>query len=131
MKKRILFLAFLSSISLIVSGCDNDSEINNQETKQRIVTKFLNYDDSILYVSTISYGENAVYGGETPTKPGNESTYYTFSGWDKSLESIKEDTTFYAQYTSETKKYLITFVNYNDEILDVDSFPGFVGVSPP
>lgn len=84
----------------------------------RVVTKFLNYDESVLYVNTILYGEDAVYQGEKPVRENSETTVYTFSGWDKPLEKIVEDTTFYAQYTDSVRKYEIKFVDYDDRLLE-------------
>ena len=100
----------------ILTGCNSV-----ESHPSRVVTKFLNYDESVLYVNTIPYGEDAVYQGETPTRESSETTVYTFSGWDKSLEKIVEDTTFYAQYTDSVRKYEIKFVDYDDTLLEKQS----------
>ena len=114
-KRKLLTLLTLVGTSLaVLVGCTTAGDNH----PSRVVTKFLNYDESVLYVNTIPYGENAVYQGETPTRASSETTVYTFSGWDKPLESIKEDTSFYAQYVESTRKYEIQFVDYNDTLLE-------------
>ena len=63
---------------------------------------FKNYDGTILYTTTVSYGESVTYAGVTPTKPdttsGDKTFVWTFTGWDKSLDRITEDTIFTAQF---------------------------------
>ena len=138
MKKRILFATVLSAFALIIAGCnsgDNSSSGGETPIPTRVTTKFLNYDDTVLYVNTIPYGQNAEYKGEIPKKPSDQSFVYTFAGWDKSLENIVEDTNFYAQYSSAKRKYDITFLNYDGEVLETQnleygSTPIYGGVTP-
>src|SRR5574344_497623 len=78
---------------------------------------FNNYDNTLLYESIVTYGGNATYKGETPTKATEDGEIYTFSGWDKSLLNIKEDTVFTAVFSKKKAEYTITFVNYDDTVL--------------
>lgn len=78
---------------------------------------FKNYDSSILFYTSIKYGEDAVYQGETPIRPSSNEFTYVFSGWDKPLKSIKTDTTFIAQYEQFDRLYNITWsVNGEDTV---------------
>ncbi len=66
--------------------------------------KFVNYDGTELYSTKVSAGENVTYEGDTPTKPsetsGDQTIDWTFSGWDKSLYGVTEDTVFTAQFNA-------------------------------
>ena len=117
MKKKLFFLITLAGMSVsLLAGCNSGETHSN-----RVVTKFLNYDESVLFVTTIPYGTDAEYQGETPTRESSESTVYTFSGWDKVLTSIVEDTTFYAQYSQSVRQYEIKFANYDGTILETQN----------
>jgi hypothetical protein len=82
---------------------------------------FVNYDGAELYTTTVVQGETAFYKGEVPTRPQNESTTYSFIGWNKSLGNIQSNTTFIAQYTAKVRAYQARFLNYDDSLLDVES----------
>ena len=140
MKKNKLFLFSIIGLSLFAITCctsnsGDESGGGSDEHPSRVTTKFLNYDDTVLYANTIPYGGNAVYEGEKPKRPSSNTTFYSFSGWDKSLENIIVDTTFHAQYSETTRKYNISFINYDDEVLETqnleyDSMPIYGGRTP-
>ena len=82
---------------------------------------FKNYDGVILSTQYCGVGERITYEGEDPTKPDDDDgagtvLKYEFTGWNKSLKNIQEDTVFTAQYSSSTY-YECTFVNYNGDLL--------------
>lgn len=74
---------------------------------------FNNYDNTLLYSTVVKHGEDVVYEGEKPTKASQGEEIYNFVGWDKSLENIKENTTFTALYTVDKESYNVTFCNYD------------------
>ena len=86
----------------------------------RYTCTFLNYDGSDLYKTKVNRGEDVVYKGKTPTRPnskdGNTIIQWTFSGWDKKLTGITEDTVFIAQYNSPNA-LKCKFVNYDGSLL--------------
>lgn len=94
-------------------------------TADTVVTKFkcyfYNYDGTLLFKTSVVEGGNAVYGGETPTKPNDETYSYDFSGWTPNIEttSIYADTEFTAYFTS-TKLLVVNWVNYDGTILQTD-----------
>lgn len=63
---------------------------------------FKNYDGTILETKDVIQGDDAVYTGSTPYKPGSRSGdyiyTYTFSGWSSSLKNIQSDKVFTAQF---------------------------------
>ena len=82
-----------------------------------IVCKFVNYNQTELYVDFVSFGGTADYKGPAPYREPDENYVYTFAGWDKELTNIVEETTFTATYTSEERKFVVKFYNYDDELL--------------
>ena len=64
---------------------------------------FVNYDDSVLYETTVREGRDAIYGGETPTQPEDDEFTYEFQGWDKDLKNITADVTIKATYKEVAK----------------------------
>ena len=66
--------------------------------------KFVNYDDSVLYETEVREGREAIYSGDTPTKPEDDEFTYLFDGWDKNLSSINSDLTTKAKYKYKAKE---------------------------
>jgi len=81
---------------------------------------FKNYNRAVLYRDYVSYNGTAVYCGAAPTRPSDENYTYTFSGWDKSLEGIKEDTVINATYELADADFTVTYKNYDEEVLFID-----------
>ena len=79
--------------------------------------KFVNYDGALLYEAKVPYNGTALYNAPNPKRESNTVVKYTFSGWDKSLYGLIEDTIFTAQYKEEIPTYTVTFVNYDGEFL--------------
>ena len=63
---------------------------------------FKNYDGTVLETKDVVQGDDAVYTGSTPYKPGSRSGdyiySYIFSGWSSSLTNIQSDKVFTAQF---------------------------------
>jgi hypothetical protein len=68
----------------------------------------------------VPYGTTPEYNGETPTKQGDAQYAYTFSGWDKEIESVTEDTIYTATYSQTVNEYTVTWKNENGEVLETD-----------
>jgi flagellar basal body-associated protein FliL len=83
------------------------------------LVSFRNYDNALIATETIKDGEVATKPDITPNKPADSVNTYSFSGWDKEFTTtIKEDTTFNAQYASTpipvvtpTPTYTVRFLN--------------------
>src|SRR5574344_2111355 len=110
-----------SSVALLC-GLDAGGAIE-LTPKESFLCEFRNYDDSFLWKSNVYYGENASYKGTTPVRKEDQRYSYSFANWDLSLDSIKENTTFHAQFFSTAKYYKATFQNYDHTTLYVDSVP--------
>lgn len=91
----------------------------SKEIRNHLV-RFLNYDDSVLYETSIPYGESASYGGETPLRPEDEKYDYVFKEWDRDLSSVVSDLDTYAVYEKTLRKFTVIFQNYDGQFLESD-----------
>ena len=70
------------------------------------------YNEGVKFSTKyVRYGEDCIIE-EVPSKKG-----YDFSGWDKDLTNITTDMEVNATFTK--KEYLVTFLDLNDEVIDV------------
>ena len=81
----------------------------------KVTVTFVDEDGDVLETKQIIKGSNASTDVE-PTKDG-----FLFSGWDKDLNNIYEDTTFVAQYEIIQKVYEIKYV-IDESILKYEMF---------
>lgn len=103
--------------------------------KKLCKAEFRNYDDSVIWTTEFRADQALVYEGPVPTREPDETKKYTFSNWDKSLENVKEDTIFYAQYFSEKRDIECKFVNFDGTVLYTDQIPygskaTYIGAAP-
>ena len=103
--------------SVVKATCDTDYIATFTSKKKQVTVKFLNYDDSLLDIETVTFGDSVTYHGTDPVRPTSLGIKYTFNGWDKSLFNIREDTEIRAVYSSEAIYYTVKFVNYDEEVL--------------
>jgi len=78
------------------------SESSNIGTYYHVT--FLNYDETILYETDVLEGHEAIYEGETPTRPEDDEFTYEFVGWDKDLKSIASELITTATYDYVAKE---------------------------
>lgn len=72
----------------------SEEEDNFLYSNRGYVVTFKNYNDDVLYQTTVNAGENVVYGGIIPLRAG-----FIFSGWDKNTShKIYRDTVFTAVF---------------------------------
>ena len=88
--------------SSIVDSSSEESSSIPEETYYHVT--FLNYDESLLYEVDVLEGTEAIYLGETPTKPEDEEFSYEFKGWDQDLTNILSDVTTKAEYSYTAKE---------------------------
>lgn len=84
----------------------------------------------------VPYGAMPSYDGEVPSKEGDEQYSYTFAGWTPQISAVTGDISYTATYTPNINKYTVTWVNWDDTILEEDfdvawgSIPEYNGVTP-
>ena len=79
------------------------------------------WDETILEVDEeVPYGEMPEYNGDTPTKPSTAQYSYEFIGWDPEVKEVEKEIVYTAQYKEILNAYTVTWVNYDDEVLEED-----------
>ena len=101
-----------------VTVCSGDTEYIAQYNPVYIeyTIVFKNYDDSVLNLTNYHYGD-IVSAPETPSKPSDNTYYYTFNGWDNTVVACNGDATYIATYLSNYREYNVVFKNYDGTIL--------------
>lgn len=96
-----------------------------------------NWDETILEIDEdVPYGDKPSYDGEAPTKSSTAQFSYEFIGWDPEICEVTDDITYTAQYKEIVNTYTITWVNYNDKVLEKDlkvpygDTPSYDGATP-
>ncbi|WP_298484152.1 InlB B-repeat-containing protein [uncultured Ruminococcus sp.] len=98
-----------------------------------------NEDGSVLKTDTnVAYEAMPVYDTAAegcPTKDGTPQYNYVFSGWSPELQPVKKNITYTAVYQQVTNRYTVTWVNWDDTILEEDEAaygetPGYEGAEP-
>ncbi len=92
-----------------------------KETTNEYKITWVDYDDSVLRVDTIPYGEKPSYDGEKPFRERDAQYTYAFKGWEPEIERVTGDATYKAVYEGETNKYKITWKDYDGSTLKVSS----------
>ena len=97
-------------------------------TLNTYTVKFYDEDwTTVLDTQIVNHGENAVYGGETPSKTKTQQYTYTFSNWYDAkiwgnvddLSNVVSDRDVYARYGVTVNKYTVTFVDEDGTVLKV------------
>ncbi len=120
-----------------------DTEVTNDITLYAVYEingyqiTFKNYDESVLVVRTVKYGETPSYSTladpkEDPVKPSTDEYSYTFNGWTPQIVPATDDATYTATYTSEKRSYKIKFVDDDDsqlkeEMYEYGAMPSYDG----
>ena len=104
-------------------------------TRQYKVT-FMNGTEK-LSENDVDYNTTAAAPATNPSKPSDAGNDYTFAGWSLTENgetvtdfTIKADTTFYAVYTSVTRKYKVTFMNGSEKLSESDVDYNGVAAAP-
>ncbi len=147
------FLSTLITVILLFSlsfafACDTSSNTNSEsqnssiidsgsssETTIKYLVVFLNEDGTVLQQSEVEEGFIPEYMGETPSKQSTVQYNFTFSGWDKPLNSVTSDVTYTATFTATINKYVVKFVNDDGSLLQSSevaygSLPNYLGETP-
>ena len=70
---------------------------------------FVDYNDNVLYQTSIKEGEAPIYPYSNPTRDNDDNYSYTFSGWSLEIGPVNKNTTYKAQYTKADLPYTISF----------------------
>ena len=93
------------------------------------------YDDTgstLLYTASVAGGEDAVYGGTTPSKESTAQYTYTFTGWSltpggsanaNALKAVDVDRNVYAAFRATVRTYTVRFYNGSTLLQTVNNVP--------
>lgn len=85
--------------------------------------------DPLRVDENVPYGSIPTYGGETPTKDGDDQYSYVYDGWSSSangnrltppLPALTEDAIFYAHFAQTTRTYMVIWKNEDGTTLETD-----------
>ena len=79
-----------------------------------------NDDGSVIRTDKVAYGTVPSFGETVPTRDNTPQYAFTFSNWVPALSSVTGDAIYTASYTSEVRKYTITWANYDGTPIEVD-----------
>ena len=80
-----------------------------EENNLKFTITWKNEDGSIFDQTEVSYGLIPTHAA--PVKPSTELYSYTFAGWTPEVVAATSDATYTATYTSELRKYTVTFLD--------------------
>jgi hypothetical protein len=115
----------------ITAGIYEDTVFTAQfsDAVNQVKVTFRNGEEVLKEIS-IDYGSSAVYIGAVPQKDGDAQYRYTFFGWDKDgdgvrdeLNDIEEDTVFEAVFLANVKTFSVLFVDTEGKTLQVSDVP--------
>ena len=127
------FIGWEPSIVAVVG--DATYTASYSEVKNKYTIKFVNFDNSVLQVEELEYGDTPIYKGKTPVKPSTVDLNFTFIGWDPKIVTVTEGITYTAQFADSSQIYTITWNNYDGSVLAITDMeygkmPIYDGVEP-
>ena len=118
---------------IIIYTCNVCGYSYNESNSFRI--RWLNWDDSLIYMEMYEEGETPVYDEEkygVPKKASNDAAYrYEFTGWDPQIKPVTGKQNYTAQFKQVENKYTATWKDYDGTILyEEDVLAGQTPVYP-
>lgn len=108
------------SVTHFPVGVDPNEPVN--PTLEEYTVIFVDYDDSVIDTQVVIEGA-AASAPSDPVREGDEKYHYVFTGWDTPFIEVTEDLTVKAQYEQKINEYKVTFLDYNGDILSIQSIP--------
>ena len=89
-----------------------------QEELRKYTVTWVDEDGTVLEIDNdVPYGTTPEYNDGTPSKESTAQYTYTFDGWSNEVSEVTGDVTYTATYKEELRKYTITWVDENDNVL--------------
>lgn len=89
--------------------------------KNFVTITWKNDDGTVLEVDEkVKKGTMPTYDGETPTKTDTAKDHFTFDKWSPEVVEATESTEYTATFTSELRKYTVTWKNADGTVLEKD-----------
>ena len=91
---------------------------------------FKNWNGTVLSTKTYHYGDNVIVPAD-PSKSADNTYTYIFAGWDKDVVNCAGNATYTATYESTYISYMVTFKDWNDEIISTKTYHWGDNVTAP
>ena len=108
-----------------------------EEGPRKYTVTWMNYNGVILETdNNVPYGTIPTFDGAEPQRIGDNRFEYIFKGWSPEVGPVTGDITYVATFTSNIKRYTVTWLNYDGSTLEVDenvaygSIPTYDGDRP-
>ncbi|MDR2828086.1 MAG: InlB B-repeat-containing protein, partial [Acholeplasmatales bacterium] len=92
-------------------------------TLRSYTVTFLDADSSVLQTDYLCYGSIPSYNLPVPTKPSTLIYDFTFISWNQSFVAVTQDITYTPIFNASLRNYYISFLNYNNQVLQYSLFP--------
>ena len=108
-----------------------------EEGPRKYTVTWMNYNGVVLETdNNVPYGTVPTFDGAEPQRIGDGRFDYIFKGWSPEVGPVTGDITYVATFTSNIKRYTVTWLNYDGTTLEVDenvaygSIPTYDGDKP-
>lgn len=91
-----------------------------KEEKRKYNVTWKNDDGSVIRTDQVAYGDVPNFGETVPTRENTPQYAYTFASWTPNIVAVTGDVEYQATYTSEVRKYTITWANDDGTVIEVD-----------
>ncbi len=94
---------------------------------------YLDYDSTVLFSAKFDYGTRLSYK-DMPRRTSDSIYSYSFSNWNPSIQTVKDDAVYIASYDSALVKYSVMFMNGEDllqaKLVAYGELPSYTGKHP-
>ena len=121
--KRVFLVPVFLLAASSLAGCDNPLKSLFGKKAEPYKVYWKNSDGSILKIDNAVWLTYPKYSGKTPEKATDDTSVYTFAGWDKEIEMVTGDATYTATYTSSPREYKVHWLNYDNSEISYSNVP--------
>ena len=127
--------SYSASTSSIAAGKYGNVTFTAQWAPLYTVT-WKNWDGTVLETDTnVPSGTTPTYNSAAPTRPADNASTYSWTGWTPAVSAISGNTTYTATYSSTPVPYTITWVDGNGKTLATETYnygdtPTYKGAAP-
>ncbi|MDY3196114.1 MAG: InlB B-repeat-containing protein [Paracholeplasma sp.] len=112
---RYEFKGYSDDYSFITKSMDLYAEFN--EFKNQNVVTFIDGNGDVFDTQNVAYAQSALEPDGIPMKAPTKEFEFIFTGWNRSLDNITEDTAIVAEFQAVTRYYTVIFVNTSNQVL--------------
>ena len=92
-----------------------------EEGPRKYTVTWMNYNGVVLETdNNVPYGTIPTFDSAEPQRIGDNRFDYIFKGWSPEVGPVTGDITYVATFTSNIKRYTVTWLNYDGTTLEVD-----------